>query len=152
MIAGGGGDEAADSNSAQGNLSVIGGGYHNYATGDAATIAGGYYHTASGGSATISGGYRNTSTNSYSTVGGGTYNDATGTYSIVPGGAHNTAEGSYSFAAGRRAKALHLGCFRWADATTADFTGGQYADSVNTFAVRATGGVGFIPRRTCSVE
>ncbi|MBK8127962.1 MAG: tail fiber domain-containing protein [bacterium] len=100
VVAGGGGDAHADSNSAQGNLSVIGGGYHNYATGDASTIAGGYYHTASGGSATIGGGYRNTSTNSYSTVGGGTYNNATGQYATIAGGRNNGARGSHSFIGG----------------------------------------------------
>lgn len=100
VIAGGGGDVASDSNSAQGNLSVIGGGYHNYATGDAACIAGGYYHTASGGSATIGGGYRNTSTSSYSTVGGGTYNDATGQYATIAGGRYNDVAGNRSSVGG----------------------------------------------------
>ncbi len=143
VIAGGGGDDTTESNSAQGNLSVIGGGYHNYATGDASTIAGGYYHTASGGSATIGGGYRNTSTSFYSTVGGGTYNDATGQYATIPGGSNNAAQGNYSFAAGRRAKALASGCFRWADGTNADFTGGEFADTTNSFAVRSSHGVVF---------
>jgi len=96
VIAGGGDIDTLDGNRAEGNLSVIGGGYHNYATGDASCIAGGYYHTASGGSATIGGGYRNTSTSSYSTVGGGTYNDATGMYSTIAGGRYNDVAGSRS--------------------------------------------------------
>ncbi len=96
VIAGGGDTDTLDGNRAEGNLSVIGGGYRNNATGDAACIAGGYYHTASGGSATIGGGYRNTSTASYSTVGGGTYNDATGLYSTIAGGRQNDAAGSRS--------------------------------------------------------
>ncbi len=96
VVAGGGGDVPADSNSAQGNLSTIGGGYHNYATGDASCVAGGYYHTASGGSSTISGGYRNTSTASYSTVGGGTYNNATGQYATIAGGRYNDVVGNRS--------------------------------------------------------
>ncbi len=33
----------------------------------------------------------------------------------VGGGYDNTAIGSFSFVAGRRAKALHDGCFVWAD-------------------------------------
>lgn len=96
VIAGGGDIDTIDGNSAEGNLSTIGGGYRNNAAGDASTIAGGYYHTASGGSATIGGGYRNTSTASYSTVGGGTYNDATGLYATIAGGRYNDVAGNRS--------------------------------------------------------
>jgi trimeric autotransporter adhesin len=57
----------------------------------------------------------------------------------VPGGRNNTALGSYSFAAGRRAKANHLGAFVWGAGTDADVA----STGINTFIVRAPGGIWF---------
>ena len=74
----------------------------------------------------------------YGTVGGGESNTASGYTATVPGGYQNTASDGYSFAAGRRAKAIHLGTFVWADNTDADFT----SAAVNQFLIRAGGGVG----------
>lgn len=91
VVSGGGGPIPADSNSAIGDWSAIGGGNSNTADADNAT------------------------------VGGGAENSATNSYSTVPGGYKNTAAGHYSFAAGNRAKANHHGAFVWADQTNADF-------------------------------
>jgi len=62
----------------------------------------------------------------------------------VGGGASNTAQGNYSFAAGYRAKAVNGGTFVWADSLDYDFNPFQspgIGGVVNTFNVRATGGV-----------
>ena len=64
----------------------------------------------------------------------------------MPGGEFNVAAGSYSFAAGHRAKAHSSGSFVWADGNNVDFDpwvhcAGGY---VNSFNVRATGGIYFV--------
>ena len=62
---------------------------------------------------------------------------ADGRAATVPGGELNRAAGNYSFAAGRRAKANHLGTFVWADSSVdADFA----SSAANEFNVRASGG------------
>lgn len=70
-------------------------------------------------------------------MGGGGDNVASGNNSTVPGGESNTAAGDYSFAAGRQAKANHLGAFVWGDSTGADVT----STAVNHFVIRANGGI-----------
>jgi hypothetical protein len=69
-------------------------------------------------------------------VGGGFRNTASGLRSTVVGGDGNTALGNFSLAAGRSAKANHVGAFVWADAFGTDFA--STAD--NQFNVRASGG------------
>ena len=102
-----------------------------------ATVGGGVSNTASGLSSTVAGGFANTASGTESFVGGGTSSAATGLRSVIPGGVFNNAAGDYSFAAGRRAKANHLGSFVWADSTDADYGSG----AANEFRVRAAGGV-----------
>ncbi|MBI5216457.1 MAG: hypothetical protein HY960_11960 [Ignavibacteriae bacterium] len=166
VISGGGGAEA-DSNSATGEYTTIGGGRGNIASYDHATIGGGYFNQAKRYYTTIGGGYTNTISASYGTVGGGAQNlvsqqygiiggggsntasgfsstisggssnTASGEYSTISGGESNTASGAYSFAAGRRAQALHDGSFVWADQTDEDFS----STSTNQFLIRATGGM-----------
>ena len=152
-IGGGGGPTVADSNSAIGLQSTVGGGTRNATSGDQATIGGGIDNTApglisviAGGDnnsallleATVGGGGGNTAGGIASTVSGGVQNTASGTWSTVPGGASNEAAGEYSLAAGFRAKARDDGTFVWADSTNADFQ----STGSNQFLVRASGGVG----------
>lgn len=106
----------------------------NIVTTGKATIGPG--HTNTGLNAFVAGA-NNTANDNYSTVGGGQNNTASGNGSVVPGGHNNVAGGSFSFAAGRRAKANHMGSFVWADATGADFA----STSSHQFFVRASGGV-----------
>jgi hypothetical protein len=100
----------------------VGGGVHNEATDTGAAIAGGRENTA---------GYD-------AAVGGGYGNNASGSRATVPGGELNTASGHTSFAAGRRAQAVHVGAFVWADNQDADFN----STGANDFILRAQGGVG----------
>ncbi len=93
VVSGGGGPNDFDSNSANGNWSVVSGGRSNSAGGDNAT------------------------------VGGGQSNTASGIYSTVPGGIENVASASASSAAGARAKALHSGTFVWSEGTVFSSTG-----------------------------
>ena len=120
-------------NTASGGTASIGGGSINTASGAGATVAGGQSNTASGGIATVGGGQDNIASGNVATIGGGSNDTASGQYSIVPGGRYNKASGDYSYAAGRRAKAVNLGSFVWADATDADFA--STAD--NQFLIRA---------------
>ena len=117
---------------------TVGGGEYNTAGGWKATVGGGSGNTASGWSATVGGGEDNTATNTSATVGGGYGNNATAAWATVPGGNSNTANGTYSFAAGRQAKALHVGAFVWGDSTNADFE----STGEDQFLIRAAGGVG----------
>ncbi|KPL04935.1 MAG: hypothetical protein AMJ73_03365 [candidate division Zixibacteria bacterium SM1_73] len=131
-IAGGG------TNLATSAYATVGGGHVNTAGGDFATVGGGEGNTASGDFATIGGGSGNTGSENYANVGGGYSNTASGEYATVPGGKLNLASGDYSFAAGRKAKANHIGTFVWADSTDEDFA----STGDNQFLIRASGGVG----------
>jgi hypothetical protein len=111
----------------------VAGGASNTASGDRAIVAGGGQNTASGYLATVGGGWQNYATGEYSFVGGGVRDTASGSYATVPGGRLNSASGNYSFAAGRRAKAIHDGCFVWADSTDADFA----STAANQFLIRS---------------
>jgi hypothetical protein len=133
-VGGGSGHEA------DGFYATVGGGAINEATDTYTTVSGGMGSNATGFAATVGGGSNNTASGDFSAVSGGSYNTASGDHSTIPGGGEfNTASGDYSFAAGRRAKANHEGAFVWADCTNADF----YSPAVNSFAVRASGGVRF---------
>jgi hypothetical protein len=148
----------------QAQRATISGGYDNTISAgpppnsaSSATISGGVGNaiTSNGQSSVISGGNGNSINNSTAaTIGGGSNGGITnGTQSViiggesnsisasqatVAGGSGNHAGGQYSFAAGRRAKANHLGTHVWADATNADFA----STANNQFLVRANGGVG----------
>jgi hypothetical protein len=109
----------------------------NEATGSHSNIGGGESNVAGGEWSTVGGGWLDSATAQYATVGGGRNNTASGNNSTVPGGWLSTASGANSFAAGRRAKALHDGCFVWADDRAADFA----STGINQFLIRAIGGV-----------
>jgi len=71
-------------------------------------------------------------------IGGGENNIIEGVrYATIPGGENNFANRSYTFAAGRRARAMSLGAFVWADSEDADFV----STDDDEFAIRAAGGV-----------
>jgi hypothetical protein len=124
-------------NTASGMDATVGGGWGNTAIGTGDTVGGGTNNTASGMDATVGGGTNNTASGIDATVGGGWGNTSSGMNAIIPGGIGNVAQGNYSFAAGRRARALHLGTFVWADSTDADFD----STGNDQFRVRANGGV-----------
>lgn len=92
VVAGGGGPTTADSNSASGDWSAIGGGLKNAAGGDHATISGGWANVANGNIGTIGGGASNTASGG-ATVGGGSSNNASHSWATVSGGLENTANG-----------------------------------------------------------
>jgi len=96
VVSGGGGGDYADSNSAIGNYSAIGGGYGNIARGNSAVIGGGRQNIASSWYSIVGGGQNNTASNQYSTVGGGEANVASGMRATVVGGSVNQAAGPYS--------------------------------------------------------
>ena len=78
----------------------------------------------------------------HSSIGGGLNNTVYGaSYAAIPGGLNNTVAGSFGLAAGRRAKANHIGAFVWADSTDTDFA----STGANQFAIRASGGVQLDP-------
>ncbi|MEO0092614.1 MAG: tail fiber domain-containing protein, partial [candidate division WOR-3 bacterium] len=100
VVSGGGGIGVGDSNSANGDFSVVGGGSQNTANGVVATISGGYINTASGSFSTVAGGYANTASSILSTIGGGISNIASGNNATVCGGGNNKAHGVYSVVSG----------------------------------------------------
>jgi len=125
-------------NSASDLYATVGGGVANTASALTTTVGGGNANTASGDRATVGGGIFNTASGICATVGGGTDNTASGKCATVGGGSLNTASGNYSFAAGRKAKADHLGTFVWADSSVnADFA----STATNQFSIRAENGV-----------
>ncbi len=142
-ISGGGASGIKPGNVITDNWGSIGGGGGNRVEGSYSTVGGGVDNLASGGlgsrqAATVAGGKRNMATSNHSTVAGGRDNTASGTHSMVPGGLLNEAAGAGSFAAGRRAKAEHVGTFVWADYISADFV----STGMGQFLIRAGGGVG----------
>ena len=128
-------------NSVLGQGGTVGGGEINTARGIDNTVGGGSINVASGRYSTIGGGDNNRCLGFDSTVGGGLLNASTNDYATVPGGNQNVAGGLGSFAAGVKAKAIHDGCFVWADSPT--LNGVDFAStSSNQFLIRAGGGVG----------
>lgn len=124
-------------NNASSGRATVGGGWANKASGAGSSIGGGWTNTASGIVATVGGGHSNTSSADDATVGGGWGNVASGKWATIPGGWGNMAQGNFSFACGQRANAIHSSAFVWADSTDDYF----YSQGVNTFNIRATGGV-----------
>ena len=110
----------------------------NTVAGDWGTVSGGADNHALKQSDTVGGGASNTADGGGSVIGGGSSNLTGGVNSVVPGGMENEALGDLSFAAGRQAKASHVGAFVWADSTPADFT----STGQDQFLIRADGGVG----------
>ncbi|MBD3299629.1 MAG: hypothetical protein GF341_13315 [candidate division Zixibacteria bacterium] len=94
---------------------------------------------AAGGSITsklsIGPGHSNTGADAFVA---GANNTASGDQATVPGGHSNEANGDFSMAAGRRAKANHVGSFVWGDQTDADIA----TTGPDQFLIRANGGVG----------
>jgi len=84
VVCGGGSNNEADSNSARGDYSFIGGGYRNLA-GDATADT----------AATIAGGYNNNAIAKYTFSGGGRVNIAGGDYASVGGGSSDTVKAVY---------------------------------------------------------
>jgi hypothetical protein len=112
------------------DFSVVGGGWDNDIGNDARWgVIGGGHNNDIGPAA------------EYNTVSGGQDNSiaASASYAVIPGGRNNTVNtnASYAFAAGRRAKANHVGTFVWADAAGTDFA----STGNNQFLVRASGGM-----------
>jgi hypothetical protein len=148
-------------NSASGVFSTVSGGSDGLASGSNATIAGGLQNVASGESATVGGGAKNHASGGLSTVAGGSFNTASGFLSFAVGAANN-ATGSLSAALGNRANADDDGAFVWADHHESEFHSNEFpcitqfnngtndicdpapTSGVNTFNVRATGGVRFV--------
>jgi hypothetical protein len=127
-------------NTAIGNGATVGGGGLNVAAGFNATVVGGDANQSLAPNAFVGGGFHNTNSGNSATIAGGFENNALAPFATVPGGYQNRAAAGYSFAAGRQAKANHLGAFVWADSTAADFS----SAAVNEFAVRASGGLRFV--------
>ncbi|HZO55658.1 MAG TPA: tail fiber domain-containing protein, partial [Bryobacteraceae bacterium] len=133
------------SNSVAADFGTIGGGAGNSIGDDAfiSTIGGGDFNRIRPSShyGAIGGGEVNTiQTNAdWATIGGGAFNviQNGGHFGTIPGGRENSAT-NYGFAAGRRAKANHIGAFVWADSSNADFA----STDDNQFLIRAGGGVG----------
>ena len=119
----------------------------NVASGDGSTVSGGLSNIASGPFAIVSGGVGNNASNYLGSVLGGLGNTASGYGSTVVGGLNNVASARSSFAAGYSANADQSGTFVWADASTITpfkvSTTWASPYGVNTFSVRATGGVMF---------
>jgi len=138
---------------AGGLYSFIGGGTFNRAWGQYSVVAGGGgdaitdSNSATGNWSTISGGRRNVTSALGATVSGGQTNTASASFATVPGGVFNTASGRFSLAAGRHAAAAHDGSFVWADSLTDLIT----SPAVNTFSVRASGGIWLGTNSTPSV-
>lgn len=141
-----------ESNTA-GSFGTVGGGSLNTASGEGATASGGIGNTASGAGAFVGGGgwdgesaEGNTASGNASVIGGGMGNQATGDSATVPGGAANIAAGAWSFAAGINARATNDSAFVWADASVGknNYIEPFYSTSVNSFNVRASGGVRFV--------
>lgn len=139
---------------------LIAGASNNVINSHGSTIGGGSLNTIASGYGLIGGGHGNSiRTDAYNSVigggqdnsigegantsfiGGGFSNDINdgAMYSVIPGGTRNTVEGDYGFAAGRKAKALHNGCFVWGDSSDRDVV----SVTNNQFVVRASGGAVF---------
>jgi hypothetical protein len=131
VVAGGGGATDADSNSAIGEYSTVGGGKYNVASGYYSTVAGGgfWYHyngvctnTASGYSSSIGGGYGNKAEGSYTIISGGIKNRAIGECAVISGGQSNHAEGEGS--------AIGGGEINWVVGDYATISGGRCDSAV----------------------
>ncbi len=133
-------------NQTESDFATIAGGNANVAS-TGAVVSGGHSNTASGGASAIAGGDWNTASGQDSAILAGQLNTASGNWSTVAGGVGNVASGDFSFAAGSQAISSAKGMFSWADSQPFTFDFGTYRypqSSVDTFNVRATGGVVFV--------
>lgn len=101
-VSGGGGGNPADSNSALGHWSTVGGGKANVASNENATVGGGLDNHASGFFSTISGGALSGASGSFSAVGGGQSHLANGQWAVIGGGFDNFAMDTASTVVGGR--------------------------------------------------
>ena len=127
VISGGGGYHPADSNSALGDHSFIGGGKQNRANGPWSAVVGGAI---------------NSTANQYDFIGGGTRNVASGGITSILGGKYNSATGWCAVAGGTAAKSNHAGSIVLA----ANWIPSGGADSVRSggneqMVLRADGGM-----------
>jgi hypothetical protein len=101
FIGGGGFDGVNDGgNTANGAVSVIGGGIGNKATNYAATVAAGQDNLAGGRWAIVAGGNNNSANFEHATIGGGDGTQATYYFDTVAGGFGNIASGEGAFIGG----------------------------------------------------
>lgn len=141
-------------NTASATDSTVAGGVANFATGTNSGVTGGSQNGATALDAAVTGGFQNLASGDNATVGGGVQNLASGPQSFVAGGFNNFAQGTQSFAAGTTAVASDNGSFVWADGIVAGFNSNTFpctgqanctpTSGVNTFNVRATGGIRFV--------
>ena len=133
------------------DFNTVSGGDHNHISGSThSTISGGTTNSATNSNySTVGGGYVNSVGGAYATISGGSSNVAAGELATIPGGKGNSASGKSSFAAGNAARADRQGAFVWADSNDLSFTTSvlwPIAGGVNSFSVRATGGVTFVTK------
>ncbi len=152
FVGGGGYDGSSTSgNQASANASTIVGGLNNnvLAAGTYGTIGGGQTNTVNATHAAIAGGYFNVAGGNYASIGGGAGNRADAKGATVPGGISNSAFMSYTLAAGRHARAKHVGAFVWSDSDS-NSVGGEFFDSTgdDQLLIRAAGGAGIVDAGT----
>jgi hypothetical protein len=171
---GGGMGNTAGPNGSNGGPATVAGGYMNTALWES-SVGGGHNNIADGQDSVIAGGWANRASSFAAAVGGGEDNIAYGYISMVPGGDYNLAGAQASFAAGSGARVriagpvpatLPLGVnasdytgsnsisdsgtFAWADITASDGSYPFISNGANKFLVLATGGVDFVTGRNLS--
>ena len=155
VVSGGGGVSEADSNSATGSQSFVGGGRSNFAGDTCAVVGGGQGNRARGVYSVVAGGGgpsandSNSATFRCSTVGGGRSNRATNYYAVVAGGSNCTASGQGSAVVGGSVNAasgdmatVSGGFQNKAVGTVAFIGGGQNNHASGISSVIAGGGAG----------
>lgn len=125
-------------NWADGVNATVGGGFNNWAQGLNAFVGAGESHIASAANSAVVAGFDNLASGNSATVASGDFNVASGINSFVAGW-RCEATGFESVALGRKAKSRGDGIFTYADRTDVDFA----PTYVNSFNVRATGGIHF---------
>jgi hypothetical protein len=131
-IAGGGSGLEADSNSATGNSTFIGGGRGNVASGTVSTVGGGEDNISSASRSVVAGGIRNTASNIQAAVGGGEDNLASGSHATIGGGENNAVSGPHSTIGGGQNNS--------ASDTTSVVSGGQNNQATGYASAIAGGG------------
>jgi hypothetical protein len=126
------------------SYSAIGGGSVNQIEESwGASIGGGTYNSIGGNASygVIAGGLGNRIVGEnclHSAILGGVSNQVSHFSSVVLGGERNHVSAPFALAAGRRARAGHIGTFVWADSSESDFL----TERADQFLIRARGGVG----------
>jgi hypothetical protein len=148
VCGGGGGTMPADSNSAIGDFSFVGGGKENSAGRYGGPVREGHYSVVCGGDhnearddyGVVAGGMSNHAMGQYAFVGGGNENNAAGDYSCVPGGSRNSAA-AYGFAAGNQAQAQNNGCVVIAANSDPGWSDEVQSGGNEQMVLRADGGI-----------